>query len=99
MAALKGKGPGRPKGSPNKATKALKDMILGALDKLGGEEYLVKLATETPTAFATLLGKVMPTQVSGPEGGPVQLKVENVIVDSNPQNPPSVQAAPVSKQV
>lgn len=30
---------GRQAGTPNKVTKALKDMILGALDEAGGEEY------------------------------------------------------------
>ena len=38
-------------------------MILGALDKSGGQEYLEKQATENPNAFMTLLGKILPTQV------------------------------------
>lgn len=50
---------------PNKLTKTVKMMILSALDKLGGEKYLVQQAKENPTAFMTLLGKVMPTQVVG----------------------------------
>ena len=56
-------GIGRKKGVPNKTTKMLKDMILGALDKAGGEEYLLKLAKTQPAAFATLLGKILPTQM------------------------------------
>lgn len=64
-------GPGRPPGSPNKMTKALKDMILGALDKAGGEEYLQKQADENPTAFLTLVGKVLPLQVSGDKDNPL----------------------------
>ena len=43
---------GRPKGSVNKTTKALKDMILGSLDRVGGEEYLASLAIENGSAFA-----------------------------------------------
>ena len=58
-------GPGRPKGSVNKATKALKDMILAALDKAGGEAYLEKQAETNPVAFMTLIGKVLPMQVQG----------------------------------
>jgi hypothetical protein len=37
-ANLKRAGMGRSKGVPNKATKALKEMILGALGRTGGEE-------------------------------------------------------------
>lgn len=56
---------GRKAGTPNKLTKTVKMMILSALDKAGGERYLLKQAKENPTAFMTLLGKVMPTQVVG----------------------------------
>lgn len=58
-------GPGRPKGIPNKTTQALKDMILGALDNKGGVAYLEKQADENPTAFLTLVGKVLPMTVAG----------------------------------
>jgi hypothetical protein len=61
-------GPGRPKGSQNRATKALKEMILTALDEAhegGGTEYLKLQAIDNPTAFLTLVGKVLPLQVAG----------------------------------
>ena len=51
---------GSRKGKPNKATKALKDMILGALDRAGGESYLLEQARNNPAAFLTLIGKVLP---------------------------------------
>jgi hypothetical protein len=57
---------GRQKGVPNKVTGALKDMILGALNEAGGMDYLVEQADANPTAFLTLVGKVLPLQVSGP---------------------------------
>lgn len=60
------KGKGRPKGAVNKNTAALKDMILAALDKKGGIDYLSRQADENPTAFMTLVGKVLPLQVNGP---------------------------------
>lgn len=53
-------GPGRPKGVPNKTTTAVKEMVLEALDKAGGVEYLLKQAEDNPTAFLTLLGKTLP---------------------------------------
>ncbi len=61
-------GKGRRKGVPNKVTAALKDTILGALDRAGGEAYLARQADANPAAFLTLLGKVLPTQVTGSEG-------------------------------
>jgi hypothetical protein len=51
---------GRQKGTPNKHTRAVKDMILEALDKAGGVEYLLTQAGENPTAFLTLVGKTLP---------------------------------------
>lgn len=66
-------GKGRKPGVPNKATKLLKDMILEALDNQGGAKYLERVAVEEPTAFCTLLGKVLPTQITGEGGGPVMI--------------------------
>lgn len=59
---------GSRKGIPNKATKQLKDMILGALEGVGGEEYLMGCARDpkTAAAFLTLIGKVLPTTLQGP---------------------------------
>jgi hypothetical protein len=67
---------GKKRGTQNKVTGALKDMVLQALAGAGGVEYLQKQATENPTAFLTLVGKVLPLQVSGEGGGPVKLIVE-----------------------
>ena len=57
------RGVGRVKGVPNKVTKELKEMILGALDDAGGQSYLARQAEENPTAFLTLVGKVLPLSV------------------------------------
>jgi hypothetical protein len=64
-------GAGRPKGSQNKIPVALKEMILRALDKLGGEDYLVTLGIENSSAFSSLVGKVLPTTLaaSDSDGG------------------------------
>lgn len=59
---------GRQKGTPNKLTADIKSMILAALDRAGGVDYLVRQADENPGPFMTLVGKVLPTQVTGPEG-------------------------------
>lgn len=72
---------GRKKGTPNKLTGELKDLILNALSEAGGLNYLVTQAQNNPTAFLTLVGKVLPMQVSGPGGGAIPHAVEVRIVD------------------
>lgn len=67
-------GQGRKKGTPNKTTRALKEAILLAAEKVGSNGrgsggltgYLVKLAKTEPTSFASLLGKVLPLTLQGP---------------------------------
>jgi hypothetical protein len=58
---------GSRKGIPNKITKELKEMILGALDAAGGVDYLTERASDprTASAFLTLVGKVLPLTVNG----------------------------------
>ena len=57
-------------------------MILTALDEAGGVDYLKRLAIENSSAFASLLGKVLPTTLQGPEsdGGPTIITFRRVIV-------------------
>jgi hypothetical protein len=70
------KGAGRKKGVPNKITTDLKEMILGALNaaggKGGGEEYLKRQALAHPGPFMALVGKVLPMQVTGKDGGAIE---------------------------
>jgi hypothetical protein len=78
---------GKPKGTQNRITKDLKAAILGALEAAGGPEgsvgYLRRLATENSSAFASLLGKILPTTLSADEssgGASVKMTFERVIV-------------------
>lgn len=71
-------GAGRIKGTPNKLTTDVKNMILQALEGKGGHEYLMKQADENPTAFMTLLGKVLPMTVAGDPDAPL---IERVVVE------------------
>lgn len=64
-ANLTNAGKGRPKGAVNKKTAALKDMILASLDQVGGMDYLAQQAKDNPTAYLTLVGKVLPMTVNG----------------------------------
>lgn len=65
---------GRQKGTPNKVTGELKEMILGALADAGGQEYLKTQAVVNPGPFLTLVGKVLPHQITGEGGGPVKVE-------------------------
>jgi len=42
----------------------LKTMILGALADAGGRDYLASQAAKTPSAFLTLVAKVLPAEAA-----------------------------------
>lgn len=63
LANLTGKG--RPKGVPNKVTADLKEMIMTALNKAGGVDYLVEQALKNPSSFIPLVGKLVPLHHTG----------------------------------
>jgi hypothetical protein len=80
MGALKGRasgnaGKGRPKGVPNKINRDIKEMVLAALNKAGGAEYLLEQSRANPSAFLTLVGKVMPLQLSGDADAPIKINI------------------------
>lgn len=56
-------GKGRVKGTPNKVTADVREMVLGALAQAGGHQWLARQATENPVAFMSLLGKLLPKQI------------------------------------
>lgn len=58
---------GRGKGTPNKISASLKDMILQSLANAGGAAYLEAQAAKNPNAYLALIGRVLPLQVR--EGG------------------------------
>ena len=80
MSGIRGSAPGerrggRQKGTPNKVNSDLKEMILGALAGAGGQDYLQRQAELNPGAFLTLIGKVLPMQITGEGGGSLVIEV------------------------
>lgn len=77
-------GGGNRKGSPNKINKEVKDMILGALNEAGGQDYLLTQAKNNPVAFLSLVGKIIPkdlnAKVSGPDCQPIIMPTRIEIV-------------------
>ena len=76
-------GNGRPKGIPNKTTALLKEAIIKAAEAVGEDGkgrgaltgYCTFLARDEPKAFAQLLGKVVPMQVTGEDGGALVVEI------------------------
>jgi hypothetical protein len=70
-------GPGAPKtggrqaGTPNKITTDVRAMVLAALDRAGGEGYLLAQAHDNPKAFLSLIGRIIPTQITGKDETPL----------------------------
>lgn len=81
---IRGPGPGRPKGSPNRITKALKDAIILAAEEAGydgeGKDgltgYLRHVAETDVKAFCGLLGRVLPMQVGDGDDGAVTVVIQ-----------------------
>ena len=79
-------GSGRKKGVPNKLNTLLKDEILQAAGDIGedgaGEGglrgYLRHVAKTEPKSYASLIGRVLPLQVTGEGGGPVAIQFSTV---------------------
>ena len=75
---------GRIKGVPNKTTALLKDAIIKAAEAVGEDMrgkgkltgYCKFLAKNEPKAFAGLLGRVLPMQVTGEGGGAVIVEIK-----------------------
>jgi hypothetical protein len=75
MAKSRTSGQGRPRGLPNKLNADIKTMIVDALHAAGGQAYLARQAETNPAAFMALLGRVLPLQMAGDEGGALVIEV------------------------
>jgi len=75
---------GRKKGTPNKATRDIRKAVLEAFEKGGGPEWLRKQMEENPVAFMNLLGKILPTQITGAGDGALEIQVVRKVIDVTP---------------
>ena len=75
----KQKGRGRPKGAQNKTTKAAKEAIAEAAERLGSTDRLVAWAREDPknehAFWASIYPKLLPLDVNNNHSGQVIAKV------------------------
>ena len=73
---------GRPKGSPNKFSGELKQLVLDALanaHKDGAEAYLKQQAKKNSRSFMQLIAKLLPTQLTGKDDGPIEVLVNKAM--------------------
>lgn len=54
---------GRQKGTPNKVNTDIKNIVIQALNEIGGVSYLKVQSELNPVAFMGLVGKVLPLQI------------------------------------
>lgn len=66
-------GPGRPKGSPNKSTLAVKEALIAAFDGMGGVNALQTWAMANETEFYKLWVKMLPQDVNANLKGNISL--------------------------
>lgn len=64
---------GRAKGARNKITRDIKEALLQSFEALGGQYWLESLARRRPAAYATLVGKLLPMQLTGKDGAPINV--------------------------
>ena len=71
---------GRPKGAPNKQTRAVKQCILNAFEDIGGVANLAAWAEANQTDFYTKMWvKVMPTEITGEDGGDITVTINKIV--------------------
>jgi len=73
-------GAGRPKGSLDNGHAQIRELIVQALDEVGGADYLAGLARSHPAAFCGLIGKIIPADVKATlqvSGGLVLIPAKN----------------------
>ena len=65
---------GRQRGTPNKISGTVREMVLEALAEKGGTKWLKQQMDKNPAAYMALLGKVLPMQVTGANEGPLVIR-------------------------
>ena len=64
----------RPKGTPNKITRELREMVRDALEQEGGVELLRQWARDKPEVFSKLLVRCLPQAVEAEVGGDTRVQ-------------------------
>lgn len=67
------------KGGKHHSTR-IREAVLSAFEKAGGERYLLRIARSKKDRhlFTQLLAKAMPTEITGKDGGPIDVHVFHI---------------------
>ena len=68
--------PGKPLGAKQKIPQTAKIGLALAFEGIGGVDALQRWARKNPDGFYSLWGRLVPHEVSGPEGGPLTITIE-----------------------
>lgn len=71
---------GRPKGSKNKNTLKIKDAMMRAFHRAGGEDYLYELSKTDKPLFVGLLTKIIPSEVQ--VSGNILIDIGNAMIEA-----------------
>ena len=63
---------GRKKGTPNTLTASVKASLQAVYAARGGDEALESWANENQTEFYKLWGRLLPQELTGADGGPIE---------------------------
>lgn len=70
---------GRTKGVPNRFTRDVREMLLNSLEQVGGEAYFVRSARRIPRSYLGLVGRLIPAEVTGKDGGPIEVQIQKAM--------------------
>ena len=76
---------GRKPGTPNKVTSDVKQALVGALEKLGGEMFFVRMGrSRHQGALASLFGRLLPLQTPGasPQDSAADIRSQLAAIES-----------------
>lgn len=62
---------GRKKGTPNKLSLSVKESVMQTFVALGGDKGMADWAKDNQTEFYKIFAKLLPTEVTGPDGGDI----------------------------
>jgi hypothetical protein len=87
---------GRQQGTPNKITTVFKDAVRIVYEDIGGHSAFAAWARENPTEFYRIASRLIPTEITMPEGSGMTIIVDkfcrgNVLSPDMSMLPPSVE--------
>jgi hypothetical protein len=87
------RGPGRPKGRKNKINVSFREATMQVFRENGGTKWFASWAKGEPTEFFKIAARLIPTEITGPNGEALRIVVEQIdsreprTIEHNEQEP------------